>query len=188
MEHVDVLRCMLESGEYDFVASETRAIQCAIAALSAQGEAVAWMASDGRVISAKQKERAIRDGGASASSVSVYSEPLYPQPQPQGTDVAVKRGLATGDTPTLEDVWRHLDPTMWAVVCAAIEEARAKPQGAVVDDAIVRKVAVAINGVGSPHQPNHAWKQLGSNERKFQDKKARAAIAALVAALGEGKS
>lgn len=50
----------------------------------AQGEAAAWMASDGRVISARQKERAIRDGGASASSVSVYSDPLYARTQPQG--------------------------------------------------------------------------------------------------------
>ena len=40
-----------------------------------------------------------------------------------------ERGLATGDTPTLADVYRQLDPAMWAVVCAAIAEAKQQGPG-----------------------------------------------------------
>ena len=36
----------------------------------------AWMTDDGRVISARQKDVALRDGGASASSVAPYYIPL----------------------------------------------------------------------------------------------------------------
>lgn len=41
----------------------------------------AWMTDDGRVISARQKETALRDGGASASSVVPYAIPLTAAPK-----------------------------------------------------------------------------------------------------------
>jgi hypothetical protein len=61
----------------------------------------AWETEDGRVISASQKETALRDGGASASSVAVYSIPLYTaadlsqQPEPK----AEARGVVDGWKP-----------------------------------------------------------------------------------------
>lgn len=43
----------------------------------AQGEAVAWMHEDGRVIPAVTKASAERDGGAMRSSLAGYTIPLY---------------------------------------------------------------------------------------------------------------
>ena len=51
----------------------------------------AWMTDDGRVISARQKETALKDGGASASSVQPYNIPLtrhLSQPAERGKAVA----------------------------------------------------------------------------------------------------
>lgn len=42
-----------------------------------RGEVAAWHTDDGRTISAKQKSDALRDGGASASSVASYTRPSY---------------------------------------------------------------------------------------------------------------
>jgi hypothetical protein len=48
--------------------------------IAGMGEPVAWLTEDGRVISAKQKNAAIRDGGASASSVAPFRLPAYTAP------------------------------------------------------------------------------------------------------------
>lgn len=61
---------------------------------AASGEAVAWMTDDGRVISAQQKAVALRDGGASASSVAPFCIALV-RPAPSSTEQPAGTWLPT---------------------------------------------------------------------------------------------
>ena len=61
-------------------------------ASSAEAEPAGWQTEDGRTISARQKADALRDGGASASSVKPYSIPLYSSPAPSVAAVTVPEG------------------------------------------------------------------------------------------------
>lgn len=74
-------------------------------------EVRAWETEDGRVISARQKETALRNGGASASSVANYNIPLYTTPPsvPVGVGTGLLRWVkAQADDPDANPRFREL--------------------------------------------------------------------------------
>jgi len=78
----------------------------------AQPMAIAWVhESDPRsVISASQKKQALRDGGASASSVKPYSVAAYAQPCPsQGCGGAVTEAMIDAYLEANDAYWKRTD-------------------------------------------------------------------------------
>lgn len=101
------------------------------------GEVAAWETEDGRVISARQKTTALRDGGASASSVAPYTTPLYrtaPQSAPVGVEaIAAEIRASLGRGATVSTRRR------WAVELEALAQ-----RPAAVDEAMVERAWVAF--------------------------------------------
>lgn len=74
---------------------------CAVCGKTAElADVRAWETDDGRVISANQKATALRDGGASASSVKPYSNPLVGAHAAQGEAVG---HISTADLARLKE-------------------------------------------------------------------------------------
>lgn len=126
------------------------------------GEVAAWETEDGRVISARQKATALRDGGASASSVAPYTTPLYrtaPQSAPVGVEDVdalaqeirrVDGEHSLGASALAEALVPYLARTTLAQQPAAVDEAYPTPRNRAEAVALAR-LALAHLGVIDAH-------------------------------------